>query len=152
MNHLQLMIEFLRIAAGNLWRLKLRTLLTVAGVMIGIGALVSMLSFGNGMQKNVSAEFEKFDLINTLRISPGENENVKVPIDSASVSKILSLKGVKFAFPEESFRARISNGDTTLDIMIPALPAQVNCSPYGLAFGNASNSNISAKSFQRPCR
>ena len=34
---------------------RLRTFLTASGVMIGIGALVSMISFGKGMQKNVTA-------------------------------------------------------------------------------------------------
>ncbi|MHC4509234.1 MAG: ABC transporter permease, partial [Planctomycetota bacterium] len=38
----------------NLWKKKLRTFLTTCGVMIGIGALVSMFAFGKGIQKNVT--------------------------------------------------------------------------------------------------
>ncbi len=63
--------EFLAIALGNLWRLKLRSILTISGVMIGIGALVSMLSFGNGMQKNVSGEFKKMGLLRTMQVFSG---------------------------------------------------------------------------------
>lgn len=70
--------EFLAIAVQNLWRLKLRSLLTISGVMIGIGALVSMLSFGNGMQKNVSGEFKKMGLLRTMQVfsgqAPGEEQ------------------------------------------------------------------------------
>ena len=42
--------------------------------MIGIGALVSMISFGTGMQKNVTAAFEASDLFNTLMVMPGGAE------------------------------------------------------------------------------
>ncbi len=63
--------EFLTIAIQNLWRLKLRSILTISGVMIGIGALVSMLSFGNGMQKNVSGEFKKMGLLRTMQVFSG---------------------------------------------------------------------------------
>ena len=38
----------------NLWRTKLRTSLTVLGVMIGIGALVSRVWFGRGIQHNIA--------------------------------------------------------------------------------------------------
>jgi ABC-type antimicrobial peptide transport system permease subunit len=63
--------EFLAIALGNLWRLKLRSVLTITGVMVGIGALVSMLSFGNGMQKNVTGEFHKMGLMRTMQVFSG---------------------------------------------------------------------------------
>jgi ABC-type antimicrobial peptide transport system permease subunit len=63
--------DFLAIALGNLWRLKLRSTLTITGVMVGIGALVSMLSFGNGMQKNVAGEFQKMGLMRTMQVFSG---------------------------------------------------------------------------------
>ena len=46
-----------RLSLENLWRTKLRSVLTTLGVVIGIGALVSMVSFGVGMQENVTSEF-----------------------------------------------------------------------------------------------
>jgi putative ABC transport system permease protein len=63
--------EFWSLALGNLWRLKLRSILTITGVMVGIGALVSMLSFGNGMEKNVSGEFQKMGLLRTMQVFSG---------------------------------------------------------------------------------
>jgi putative ABC transport system permease protein len=70
--------EFLGLALGNLWRLKLRSILTITGVMVGIGALVSMLSFGNGMQKNIAGEFRKMGLLRTMQVFsrpvPGQHE------------------------------------------------------------------------------
>ena len=44
-------------AWDSLRKRRLRSFLTSAGVMIGIGALVSMISFGKGMQRNVTRAF-----------------------------------------------------------------------------------------------
>ncbi|MBD3237010.1 MAG: FtsX-like permease family protein [Candidatus Eisenbacteria bacterium] len=62
--------EFAGIAAGNLWRLKLRTSLTALGVMIGIAALVTMLSFAAGVQRNVAERFRALGLFHTLHVMP----------------------------------------------------------------------------------
>ena len=43
--------EMIELGFANLWRTKLRTSLTVLGVIIGIGALSSMVSFGTGVEK-----------------------------------------------------------------------------------------------------
>ena len=56
---------------SNLKEMKLRTALTALGVTIGIGALVAMIGFGSGMQKNVSESFEKLDLLNSVTVLPG---------------------------------------------------------------------------------
>lgn len=59
-------MDMISIAIGNMYRMKLRTFLTVAGVIIAIAAFVSMLSFGAGMQENVTAEFNQLGLFNTM--------------------------------------------------------------------------------------
>ena len=42
-------LDLLAIGARNLWRRKLRTFLTVLGVVIGVTAIIIMLSFGLGI-------------------------------------------------------------------------------------------------------
>jgi putative ABC transport system permease protein len=60
--------DLLQNAAGNLWRMKLRALLTVSGVVIAIAAFVSMLSFGAGMQETISERFEQLGLFTTMYV------------------------------------------------------------------------------------
>ena len=55
---------------SNLWRTRLRSTLTVLGVVIGIGALTSMVSFGTGMQKNLTDAFTKNDLFTSMNVTP----------------------------------------------------------------------------------
>ena len=65
--------DHLRFALSSLWKRKLRTFLTASGVMIGIGALVSMDSFGRGIQKNVTENFRSLELFNSLTVLPGNS-------------------------------------------------------------------------------
>ena len=46
-------IDLLRMSASNLKRRKLRTFLTVLGVVIGTASIVVMVSLGLGLQKSV---------------------------------------------------------------------------------------------------
>ena len=54
----------------NLRRKKLRTFLTTSGVVIGVGALVSMIAFGEGVQRNVTKHFKEADLFNNINVWP----------------------------------------------------------------------------------
>ena len=49
--------DYMEQSFSNLWRRKLRTFLTTVGVIIGIGALVCMIAYGKGIQKNISNSF-----------------------------------------------------------------------------------------------
>jgi len=63
--------DHIQFSFSNLWKSKLRTFLTTFGVTIGIGALVSMISFGSGMQKNITERFKALDLFNSITVLPG---------------------------------------------------------------------------------
>lgn len=53
------MIELIKIAVLNINKRKKRAALTMLGVFIGIAAVVSLISLGQGLQKTVNAQFEK---------------------------------------------------------------------------------------------
>ena len=76
----------LQLGLANLWRTKLRTVLTTLGVMIGIGALVSMVSFGTGMQKNITQTFKENDLFTSMQVTPK-----KIDIEQAMSGNVEGL-------------------------------------------------------------
>ncbi|MBU1701456.1 MAG: ABC transporter permease [Candidatus Eisenbacteria bacterium] len=128
--------DFVTIAMGNLWRMKLRSALTISGVVIGIGALVSMLSFAFGAQKNVSDQFQSLGLFHTLHVMPVPEEESKEAdssaaaagnptpiIDDAALTQIEQLPGVTLVYPEDIFDARIEWGEKRLSIMAQSMPA-----------------------------
>jgi len=126
--------DFLAISIQNLWRMKLRTALTVSGVVIGIGALVSMLSFSSGMQKNVTAQFRELDLFRTIHVMPrsasGDNDAPRdtsltppPPLDQSAIEKIAALEGVRMVFPQQTFEAQVHWKGGTHTAKVQALPA-----------------------------
>jgi len=147
--------DYIEQSFANLWKKKLRTFLTTFGVVIGIGALVSMISFGKGVQKNVTDEFNKLELFNYISVStsssPRENhadpdqqtsaedeylapalvfdkktrESESNILDDTFIQEVTSLKGVEYAFPEIRFPAMIRFKGKEEFSLIQVLPAYV---------------------------
>lgn len=135
-------VEF---ALASLRKRRLRTLLTASGVMIGIGALVSMISFGKGMQKNVTEAFKASDLFTTVIIMPGgpdvpsrdpDQPGRTAPsagrrdavLDDAAVAEISRIPGVKLAYPDVNFPAMVSLGEKEEFRLVQVVPAAIAAS------------------------
>lgn len=61
-----MLIEPIKVAVANLGRHKLRTTLTMLGMIFGVGAVLSMLSIGAGAEKEALAVIEKMGLRNII--------------------------------------------------------------------------------------
>ncbi len=61
-------IELLRMSGSNLRRRKLRTFLTVLGVVIGTASIVVMISLGLGMQQAMYQEIEQYGGMTTIKV------------------------------------------------------------------------------------
>ena len=59
-------MDLLRMSINNLKRRKLRTFLTVLGVMIGTTSIVVMISLGLGLQQAMLQEIEDAGGMNTI--------------------------------------------------------------------------------------
>ena len=145
------LIDHIDLSFSNLWKRKLRTFLTTFGVVIGIGALVAMVSFGKGMQKNVSDQFENLELFNYVTVfseslgplgfegrsprgqreeseSPeGQKESKKTeikPLDEEAIVALQSIKGVESVFPDIRFPAEVKANEEQVFSLIQVLPAE----------------------------
>jgi putative ABC transport system permease protein len=151
--------DHLRFALASLWKRRLRTFLTAAGVMIGIGALVSMVSFGKGMQRNVTESFRSLDLFNSLTVLPGRlleagprdpdrgrllvrpEQKTDAVLDDNAVARIERLDGVESAFPDIRIPALIrfeGREELRLVLVVPAALASSGSIRYlaGKAYGS----------------
>jgi len=138
--------DHIELSLANLWKRKLRTSLTAFGVTIGIGALVSMVSFGKGMQKNVTESFRSLDLFNSLtvfsegfmageRFDPDRQPVEALPseaslaiLDEAALEKIAALRGVDTVFPEIRIPAIVRFEGKDEFRLIQVVPAKVTSS------------------------
>jgi len=145
--------DYIEQACGNLWKKKLRTILTTCGVVIGVGALVCMFAFGQGIQKNITDQFNKVDLFNYINVSarnrtgepafssdpddpdaggvgraaaPVDANDRDTPIlDAQFLEEARKIEGVEAAFPEMRFPAQICLGDKEQFTLVQVLSADV---------------------------
>jgi putative ABC transport system permease protein len=61
-------LDILQLAFRNLRQAKLRALLTTMGVIVGVAVIVTMVSFGLGLQRNMLARFGALDLFNEITV------------------------------------------------------------------------------------
>lgn len=141
--------DYIEQACANLWRKKLRTFLTTTGVVIGIGALVCMFAFGQGIQRNITDQFNKLDLFNYVNVvarnggggpashdpddpgaemdnadaPPGQAKQDRPTLDARFLEEVTAINGVIAAFPEMRFPAQIRLGDKEEFTLVQALPA-----------------------------
>src|SRR5512143_3606186 len=54
------LFESFRVAWTALRSNKLRSLLTMLGIIIGVGAVISLLAIGNGLSKFLDSQFDQF--------------------------------------------------------------------------------------------
>src|SRR5262249_28215164 len=118
-------LDILHLALRNLRQAKLRAILTTMGVIVGVAVIVTMVSFGLGLQSNMLARFKALDLFNEIQVfgrglsnlagldraarardegerRDGRNRTDKTPtriLDDAGVKEIAAIPGVAYVEP-----------------------------------------------------
>jgi len=134
--------DYIEQSFSNLRKKKLRTFLTTFGVVIGIGALVSMFAFGKGMQKKLTDTFNELELFNYITVyarsgrnaedKPSEDPNTQeengrpAPVlDDKFLMSLSDVDGVEWALPEIRFPALIRLAGQEEFSLIQVLPADI---------------------------
>ena len=60
--------DILHLALRNLRQAKLRATLTTMGVIVGVAVIVTMVSFGLGLQSNMLERFKALDFFNEIQV------------------------------------------------------------------------------------
>jgi putative ABC transport system permease protein len=101
-------IDILRLSFGNLRRNMLRTVLTISGVVVGIGAIVFLVSLGFGLQELAVGKVANLDALTQLSVNPGQKEGTTLNKDS--IDKFSKIPNVIAVSPLLSYPASISTG------------------------------------------
>jgi putative ABC transport system permease protein len=147
------MRDLIVISTGNLVRMKLRTFLTTAGILIAIAAFVAMLSFGAGNQEYIEREFNNLGLFSTMQVYPKYNPNREPApdtsnapeLDRSALERIAAIPGVNLVYPFDAFNVTVRIGDSTFSSKAQALPsAAVKTKLFSrMVAGTAFDSNSS---------
>jgi putative ABC transport system permease protein len=117
-----LLLTSIRLAARALRRNTLRTVLTMLGMIIGVGAVVTMVALGNGAQQSVETDVRSAGT-NLIHVKAGnftrggEESNIATGLGSATTLVVAdadaiarTVPGVKYASPEVRLRGWMTSG------------------------------------------
>ncbi len=163
--------DYIEQACANLWKKKLRTILTTAGVVIGMGALVCMFAFGQAAQRNIIDQFNKVGLLNDIVVSlPGQggrpptrdpddpddgpgpeaevapladsNHPTGPKLDARFLEEARKIPGVETVFPELRFPAQLRLGQKEQFTLVQVLSAAIcQSGPMPMKAGRCYDAN-----------
>ena len=84
------LIEFLRIALRSILANKLRSSLTMLGIIIGVGSVISLMSVGRGAEANITSTFEELGTNQIYVMSQTPGVSGIAALQSANYSLTLS--------------------------------------------------------------
>lgn len=109
--------DLLSFSIRNLWRRKLRTFLTILGVVIGATSIVIMLSLGIAMNENFKEQIGQMGSLNTITVyrsynyDPNIKEKDRVIINDDAIINFEAIPGVELASPVIEFQLKLVAGD-----------------------------------------
>lgn len=111
--------DLMTMSLGNLWRRKLRTVLTVLGVLIGTTSIVAMLSLAFGMKQMIMDEYASMGSVTQIMISGGGGGDMDSSSSQTDTSTMLTetnmqmfqdMEHVKNVLPQLSFDGNMQSG------------------------------------------
>ncbi|MFH1723992.1 MAG: ABC transporter permease [Elusimicrobiota bacterium] len=127
-------LEHFRHATRALLANKVRTALSMLGILIGVAAVVAMLALGTGAQRSIEQRLASMGS-NLLNLRPGSRRSGGVAMESGSVTRltpedaraIAEIAGVRRVCPSVSGRGQIVYGNmnwsTSLEGVMPEYAA-----------------------------
>lgn len=102
-----------KLATKNLFTHKLRTILTLSGIVIGISAVVFLISFGSGIQRLVTQQITGGDAFQLIDVGTGNSQVVK--LDSNMIEKVSNVASVSAVETITNLGAKAKNSQSTMD-------------------------------------
>ena len=150
-------IDLLRTAFLNLWRRKLRAVLTVLGMVIGTCSIVIMVSLGIGMRQAIIDSYSQMGSLTNITVmnwkwtetDNGMGNYEEVKLDKHAVEAIKQIPGVIAVMPQISAGGIVKSGKYISDISIMAIDsAQAALFGIELESGDYPSGRSSGGSYQ----
>lgn len=114
--------EEIRTALGSVFQNKLRTALTMLGIVIGVAAVIALSGLGEGVTAMVTSEIEGIGS-NIIMISPRQSSDSTRPAvltnaDAEALANPLSAPDVSAVAPQVTFPATVVQGSTTSNFTV----------------------------------
>lgn len=119
-------LDLLRMSSSNLWKRKVRTVLTVLGVVIGVASIVVMVSLGLGLSRSLMEQYESYGSLTQIEVNEpwGDTSEEVKRLDQALIEEILSIEHVESVYPVLDTQAMAKYGSYEGYLQIQAMPKE----------------------------
>jgi putative ABC transport system permease protein len=140
-------IEFLTMAFRSLWANKLRSSLTMLGIIIGVGAVITLMSVGRGAQAEINRAFSQLGA-NVLFIQPRNPDapglaglspafaTLSLTMDDANAIMKNVRDVIAIAPTNENFVEVSAGGETINSVIHGSTPAYLDVENFKMASGH----------------
>ena len=101
--------DLLRLSTSNLFKRKLRTVLTVLGVTIGVASIVVMVSLGLGLSRSVTEEMSNYGSLTSVEVRDASSGYYYMGEDSQDVDENKHLDDDAIEEFEAMYREKLWN-------------------------------------------
>lgn len=109
----------------NIKRRRVRTILTLLGVMIGVVAVVSLLSLGMGVKRELLQGYGDDASIRQITVqTPENNQNKKMLLTDHTIEKLAKLDKVANVYPRYEVFTNIQVGQSTAYTNLVGIPSE----------------------------
>ncbi|MDD3083685.1 MAG: ABC transporter permease, partial [Candidatus ainarchaeum sp.] len=115
--------DLIRESTKNLRRSGIKTYLTLLGIIIGIAAIVSLVSIGSGLGVAVAQQLDQLGG-KTILVIPGGMQNIRIQIDNKTISNFESIRNVESVIPIYSSSGVLEFNKEKINVSINAIGAE----------------------------
>ena len=109
-------LDLIQLALRNMQVKKVRTLITIGGVSIGIGAIVFLVSLGYGLQRLVISRVARLDELRQTDVA--SQAGSRITIDDKTMSDIKSFTNVEEVYPLIAVVGRVNYKNSVSDMAV----------------------------------
>jgi len=102
--------DIIAMAFRNFMRRKSRSILTISGVVIGVTAIVVMVSIGIGLTESMTAQYESWGNLTMIEVYAGWSPEGSTTMDTQTIAEFEAMDGVVAASPYKYFSGRLVSG------------------------------------------
>ena len=121
-------LDLLRMSSSNLWKRKVRTILTVLGVVIGVASIVVMISLGLGLSRSLMEQYESYGSLTQITIYEswyyGDNSEDQLRLDDELINTISNMEHVTSVYPIMQTSVMAKYGAYTNYLQILGMPIE----------------------------
>ena len=125
-------LDMLQMSANSLWKRKLRTVLTILGVVIGVASIVIMVSMGLGLSKSMMDEYQSYGSMTQVRVmeaggwgySDSDSSGSAKHLDDALISELENIEHVDSVYPVLNCNVIAIYGGYQANLTVQGMPIE----------------------------